>query len=218
MCCMSWASWRTPTLRRITGCCRCGAGRCGPLATCVLDTFVPRGIVCLVGNETVTEHPGRKVFGEGRHRDAKRSSHSFVAHLWGYGHRPEVGRGGAGDPREAARHPACVGVAGIGDALPQREGQPGRRSATQDSQRPDAATATRAASALVSRTTVRVCGRRWPPRAVDSARRFAWLKHFRQSTLAIPPAVPANHMLTRLARRYEQRLPLVSRFSADAAL
>ena len=53
-----------------------------PLATCLLDTFVPYGVVCLVGDETVTEHPGRKVFGKGRHRDAKRSSHSFVAHLW----------------------------------------------------------------------------------------------------------------------------------------
>ena len=55
-----------------------------PLATCLLDTFVPQGVVCLVGDETVTEHPGRKVFGKGRHRDAKRPSHSFVAHLWGH--------------------------------------------------------------------------------------------------------------------------------------
>ena len=55
-----------------------------PLATCLLDTFLLQGVVCLVGDETVTEHPGRKVFGKGRHRDAKRSSHSFVAHLWGH--------------------------------------------------------------------------------------------------------------------------------------
>ena len=71
---------------------------------------------------------------------------------------------------------------------------------------------------LVSHTTVRVCGRRRPPRTVDSARRFAWLKHSRQSTSAIPPAVLANHLLTRFARRYEQRLTLVSRRYADAAL
>ena len=64
-----------------------------PLATCILDTLVPHGVIYLAGDETVTEHPGRKVFGKGRHRDAKRSSHSFVAHLWGHGHRPEVGRG-----------------------------------------------------------------------------------------------------------------------------
>lgn len=55
-----------------------------PLVVCLLDTFLPRGIVFLAGDETVTEHPGRKVFGKGRHRDAKRSSHSFVAHLWGH--------------------------------------------------------------------------------------------------------------------------------------
>ena len=52
-----------------------------PLVAAILDTLLPRGVVCLVGDETVTEHPGRKVFGQGRHRDAKRSSPSFVAHL-----------------------------------------------------------------------------------------------------------------------------------------
>lgn len=63
-----------------------------PLATAILDLLLPQGVVFLVGDETVTEHPGKKVFGKGRHRDAKRSSHSFVAHLWGHGHRPKVGR------------------------------------------------------------------------------------------------------------------------------
>ena len=63
-----------------------------PLAAAVLDMLLPRGTVFLVGDETVTEHPGRKVLGKGRHRDAKRSSHSYLAHLWGHGHRPEVGR------------------------------------------------------------------------------------------------------------------------------
>jgi hypothetical protein len=55
-----------------------------PLVKAILDTFLPQGVVYLAGDETVTEHPGRKVFGKGRHRDAKRSSHSFVAHLWGH--------------------------------------------------------------------------------------------------------------------------------------
>ena len=63
-----------------------------PLVRSILNTFIPDGVICLVGGETVTEQPGRKVFGQGRQRDAKRSSHSFVAHLWGHGHRPEVGR------------------------------------------------------------------------------------------------------------------------------
>jgi len=50
-----------------------------------------------------------------------------------------------------------VGVAGGGRALSKRQGQPGRWSKTQDSQRPDAATAVRAcvrAAALVSHATV----------------------------------------------------------------
>ena len=55
-----------------------------PLIVAILDTWLPRGVEFLAGDETVTEHPGRKVFGKGRHRDAKRSSHSFVAHLWGH--------------------------------------------------------------------------------------------------------------------------------------
>ena len=46
-----------------------------------------------------------------------------------------------------------MGVAGVGRALSKRQGQPGRWSKTQDSQRPDAATAVRAA-ALVSHATV----------------------------------------------------------------
>ena len=55
-----------------------------PLTAAILDMLLPQGTVFLAGDETVTEHPGRKVFGKGRHRDAKRSSHSFVAHLWGH--------------------------------------------------------------------------------------------------------------------------------------
>lgn len=55
-----------------------------PLTAAILDVLLPQGTVYLVGDETVTEHPGRKVFGKGRHRDAKRSSHSYLAHMWGH--------------------------------------------------------------------------------------------------------------------------------------
>lgn len=55
-----------------------------PLAAAVLDQWLPQGTVFLAGDETVTEHPGRKVFGKGRHRDAKRSSHTYLAHMWGH--------------------------------------------------------------------------------------------------------------------------------------
>jgi hypothetical protein len=46
--------------------------------------FWPAGAVTLVGDDTVTEHPGRKVYGKGRHRDPVRSSHSYTAWRWGH--------------------------------------------------------------------------------------------------------------------------------------
>lgn len=51
----------------------------------LLDRLVPDGPVHLVGDDTVDGHPGPRVYGKGRHRDAVRSSHSFTA--WRYGHK-----------------------------------------------------------------------------------------------------------------------------------
>jgi len=50
----------------------------------LLDHVVPPGPVLLAGDDTVTEHPGPKVFGKGRHRDGVRSSHSYTAYRWGH--------------------------------------------------------------------------------------------------------------------------------------
>ena len=160
-----------------------------PLATCVLDTFVPQGVIFLVGDETVTEHPGRKVFGKGRHRDAQRSSHSFVAHLWGHGHRPEVGR---------VVLAILVKLPGIQRpwALPvlvalyrnAKDNQAaGRRHKTPSD---------------LMRQLLRVLLRWFPARPFVLA----------------GDGGDANHLLTRFARRYEKRLTLMSRFSANAAL
>ena len=55
------------------------------LARLLLDRFVPAGPVHLVGDDTVDGHPGRRVYGKGRHRDPVRSSHAYTA--WRYGHR-----------------------------------------------------------------------------------------------------------------------------------
>jgi hypothetical protein len=41
--------------------------------------------VHLVGDDTVDGHPGRRVYGKGRHRDPVRSSHAYTA--WRYGHK-----------------------------------------------------------------------------------------------------------------------------------
>src|SRR5215831_19501280 len=46
--------------------------------------FWPQGRIHVVGDDTVTEHPGRKVYGKARHRDAVRSSHSYTAWRWGH--------------------------------------------------------------------------------------------------------------------------------------
>ena len=50
----------------------------------VLARFAPRGPVELAGDDTVTEHPGAKVYGKGCHRDPVRSTHSFTAYRWGH--------------------------------------------------------------------------------------------------------------------------------------
>jgi DDE superfamily endonuclease len=50
----------------------------------LLDHVVPPGPVLLAGDDTVTEHPGPKVFGKGRHRDGVRSTHSYTAYRWGH--------------------------------------------------------------------------------------------------------------------------------------
>jgi hypothetical protein len=46
------------------------------LITYLRDRVVPPGPVLLAGDDTVTEHPGPKVYGKGRHRDAVRSTHN----------------------------------------------------------------------------------------------------------------------------------------------
>jgi hypothetical protein len=43
-----------------------------------------QGVVSLVGDDTVAEHRGKKVYGKACHRDAVRSSHSFTAYRYGH--------------------------------------------------------------------------------------------------------------------------------------
>jgi hypothetical protein len=54
------------------------------LITFLLDHVVPPGPVLLAGDDTVTEHPGPRVFGKGRHRDGVRSTHRYTAYRWGH--------------------------------------------------------------------------------------------------------------------------------------
>lgn len=62
---LSAASWSGLQL----GCLLCGF---------VLRHLVPDGRVILVGDDTVVNHPGRKVYGKARHRDPVRSSHAYT--------------------------------------------------------------------------------------------------------------------------------------------
>src|SRR5690348_14227286 len=55
-----------------------------PITRFILRHFWPEGRVRLVGDDTVTEHPGPKVHGKARHRDPVRSSHSYTAWRWGH--------------------------------------------------------------------------------------------------------------------------------------
>ena len=50
----------------------------------LLTVWMPRGVVRLVGDDTVTEHRGKKVFGKGCHRDAVHSTHSQLVFRWGH--------------------------------------------------------------------------------------------------------------------------------------
>lgn len=63
-----WSTWR---LARI-------------LAQHVVERFAPEGPIAILGDDTVTQHPGKHVYGKGRHRDAVRSTHSYTAWRWGH--------------------------------------------------------------------------------------------------------------------------------------
>lgn len=50
----------------------------------LLRRFLPTDDIRLVGDDTVCEHRGKKVYGKARHRDAVRSSRSYTAYRWGH--------------------------------------------------------------------------------------------------------------------------------------
>jgi DDE superfamily endonuclease/Archaeal putative transposase ISC1217 len=54
------------------------------LARFVLRRFGPPGRIRVVGDDTVDEHRGKKVYGKARHRDPVRSSHSYTAYRYGH--------------------------------------------------------------------------------------------------------------------------------------
>ena len=73
------------TFHRLLSRCRCRARRLAyALATTVLERCLPSGPIHLVGDDTVCEHPGPKVYGKGCHRDPVRSTKSFTAYRWGH--------------------------------------------------------------------------------------------------------------------------------------
>ncbi len=54
------------------------------LALAVVARFAQEGPLKLVGDDTVSQHRGEKVYGKGCHRDAVRSSHQHLVYRWGH--------------------------------------------------------------------------------------------------------------------------------------
>jgi hypothetical protein len=50
----------------------------------VVTHYCPAGVVRLVGDDTVDEHRGKKVYGKARHRDPIRSSHCYTTYRYGH--------------------------------------------------------------------------------------------------------------------------------------
>jgi hypothetical protein len=79
------ADGRASTYQRVLSQARwSGLRLAAALARLVLRHLAPAGPVPLVGDDTVTEHRGKRVYGKARHRDAVRSSHSYTAHRYGH--------------------------------------------------------------------------------------------------------------------------------------
>jgi hypothetical protein len=73
------------SFHRLLSRCRWRGGRLAhALAATTLNRFLPKGPIHLVGDDTVAEHPGPKVYGKGCHRDPVRSTHSFTTYRWGH--------------------------------------------------------------------------------------------------------------------------------------
>jgi hypothetical protein len=64
----AWSSWKVAYL----------------LAALLVDLAPPGEPIVVAGDDTVTEHPGKQVWGKGRHRDAVRSSHTLTKWIWGH--------------------------------------------------------------------------------------------------------------------------------------
>jgi DDE superfamily endonuclease len=70
---------------RVLSCARWSGLRLAALlARLLVRHFWPHGPIRLVGDDTVSEHRGKKVHGKARHRDPVRSSHSYTAFRYGH--------------------------------------------------------------------------------------------------------------------------------------
>jgi hypothetical protein len=57
---------------------------CRLLARLVIELVPPDEPILLLVDDSVTEHPGKNVWGKAKHRDAVRSSHSLTKWIWGH--------------------------------------------------------------------------------------------------------------------------------------
>lgn len=123
------------------------------LAHHVVERLVPEGPIAIVGDDTVTQHPGKHIYGKGRHRDAVRFTHSYTAWRWRH-------KWGALDPGLTTGTEPFLGLAGFVRVVPNSGGQLKAGAASQHIGRPQATTSLRAV-ALVSPAEIRACRRQW---------------------------------------------------------
>lgn len=54
------------------------------LATAIVEHFAPERVLEIVGDDTVSQHRGKQVYGKACHRDAVRSTHGHLVHRGGH--------------------------------------------------------------------------------------------------------------------------------------
>ena len=153
------------------------------LAWALVEEFAPRGVLELVGDDTVSQHRGAKVYGKGCHRDAVRSSHTHLAHRWG--HKWVVLALRVRVPGVARTWALPVLVALY--RTPEESAKSGLRHRT--------------------------------PIQLMRGLLAVWIRWFpRRKSVFAGDGGFASHELTSFAWRHQQRLSIVSKFTANAVL
>lgn len=186
------------------------------LAGLILQRFVADGPVLLAGDDTVAEHRGAKVHGEGRHRDPVRSTHAFTAYRRGHKwvvltilvKSPFAVRPGA--------LPVLVALYRCTEKVPPK----GKAEAKKVKDRTRAKVERRTRRKILASTSTSTSTRRHKTPSELMRQRLAVLIHWfpdRQSVFAGDGGY-GTHALATFAHRHRRHVSLVSLFYPDANL